>query len=77
MFRRFKGSGMASPPVAWFVAAEVDRAVKADRESRNTCIDCKVVLIPEPVLCEDCIDVRGNEGMHRFDKRTIHTWRRT
>lgn len=32
MFRRFKGTHLANPLVSWFVQAEVDRAVRAERE---------------------------------------------
>jgi predicted amidohydrolase len=44
------------------IEREIDRAVrKARREARSeatTCVDCRVVLLPEVPLCEDCVRER-------------------
>lgn len=44
---------------------------------RQFCHDCLGEVISEPVLCEDCVTRRGEEGMSRDDWRTLEDWMKT
>jgi hypothetical protein len=59
----------------WEMIRERRRA-SAGRK-RVFCHDCKGEVSNEPILCEDCVSRRNEEGMSREDRRTIQTWRRT
>lgn len=50
---------------------------KARQPRRVFCHDCKGEVSNAPILCEDCVSRRNEEGMSREDPRTIQTWRRT
>jgi hypothetical protein len=58
------------------IEREIDRAVrKARREARSeatTCVDCRVVLLPEVPLCEDCVRERNHWGVDRDSRKRFY-----
>jgi hypothetical protein len=45
------------------VLREVNRALRDQRMDSRVCLDCRTVVIPEPVLCEGCVGARNHDGI--------------
>ena len=60
---RYGATGMSQFAVKDIVLREVNRALREQRAESHVCLDCRTVLVPQPVLCEDCVRVRNAAGV--------------
>ena len=62
MFRRLQKLGLANAPVAWFVADEVDRAVRIERKAWHDAEELRLALMQRTA---EQISERANKGKSR------------
>jgi hypothetical protein len=73
----FYKTGAKRSALQVFERAVIDEAL-ANVELGSSCHDCKCeVTIEGPLLCQDCAERRGNEGMDLIDQRTFDDWERS